>query len=246
MNIRITRRAWLALALALATSTLAFAQDKPAIKPPPPASLHYTVRADVQGLTLDGESRIDWTWDAKRYSLALETRSALTGVLLADQSEGGFDRDGLAPLRYTARRFLKKQAVARFDRSAGEIDFAGDGPSYKLSGGEQDRISVLWQMMSMMRARPADFSPGSRWNFFVAGLRGGEPWTFEVKDRQRLRTPLGDLDTVHVTHLPEDKKSKTEVNVWFAPSQEWFPVRIRFSEPNGDYIEQTLDKLTRK
>lgn len=244
MIIRIARR--VLPVLALAAATIAAAEDKPAIKPPPPASLHYTASADVQGLKLDGESRIDWNWDKKRYSLSLETRSALTGVLLADQSEGSFDTNGLAPERYTARRFLKKPAAVRFDRTAGEIDFVGDAPDYKLKGGEQDRVSVLWQLLSMMRARPADFTPGSRWSFYVAGQRSGDPWVFEVKDKQRLSLPQGEVDTVHVAHLPEDKKTKTEVNVWFAPSQEWFPVRIRFSEPNGDYVEQTLDKVVRK
>ncbi len=217
-----------------------------AIKPPPPAQLVYKARADVHGIVLDGESEIDWQWDAKRYRLSLETRAALTGVLLADKSEGGFDSNGFAPENYTARRFLKGKAVARFDRSAGEIDYAGHGPAYKMQGGEQDRVSVLWQLLSMMRARPADFSPGTRKTFYVAGHRSGDPWTFEVKDRQRLRSIFGDIDTLHIAYVPDDKSMKTQVDIWLAPSQEWYPVRIRFSEPNGDYIDQTLEQLKRK
>lgn len=230
----------------LVASAITAAADTTAIKPPPPAQLLYKAHADVHGLVLDGESEINWSWDTSQYKLSLETRAALTGVLLADKSEGGFDRDGFAPNNYTARRFMKGKSVARFDRTTGEIDFAGDGPTHKMQGGEQDRVSVLWQLLSMIRARPNDFKPGTRKSFYVAGHRNGDPWTFEVKDKQRLRSVFGDIDTLHIAYVPEDQSMKTHVEIWLAPSQDWFPVRIRFSEPNGDFIDQTLEKLNRK
>ncbi len=217
-----------------------------AIKPPPAAVLQYKARADIRGLSVDGDSRIDWNWSDRQYRLSLETRTLLTGVLLSDSSEGHFDNHGLAPDNYSARRLAKGRAVARFDRTKGEIDFAGNGPSHTLQGGEQDRVSVLWQLASMIRARTEEFAPGSRWTFFVAGHRGGDHWTFEVKERERLRSAFGEIDTLHLAHAPEDGSSKTRVDVWFAPSQEWFPVRIRFSEPNGDYVDQTLESVKRK
>jgi len=217
-----------------------------AIKPPPPALLQYKAHGDVRGLTVDGESKIDWSWNEKQYRLSLETRTLLTGVLLSDSSEGRFDSHGFAPDNYSARRLMKGRSVARFDRVKGDIDFAGSGPSRPLQGGEQDRVSVLWQLLSMMRARPDEFVPGSRWNFFVAGHRGGDSWTFEVKESQRLRSAFGEIDTLHLAYVPEDASAKTRVDVWFAPSQEWFPVRIRFSEPNGDYVDQTLESVKRK
>lgn len=234
------------LALPLGPAATAAPSATPSIKPPPPAQLLYRARADVRGMALDGQSQIDWISDARGYALMLETRTSLTGVLLQEKSEGGFDKHGFAPNRYSAKRLLKSPTATIFDRQAGAIDFPGDSPAHPLQGGEQDRVSVLWQLMSMMRARPAAFGIGSRWSFFVAGPRGGDTWSFEVKARQRLRSPLGELDTLHVAYLPDDATTTTQVEVWFAPSQEWFPVRIRFSEPNGDFIEQSLERITRK
>ncbi len=223
----------------------AIANGKTTAHPPPPVQLIYKASADVRGMQLDGQSRIEWQHDNRRYHLTLETRTALTGVLLREKSEGGFDRHGLAPELYSAKRFMKPTVITRFDRSTGKIDFAGDGSTHAIEGGEQDRVSVLWQLVSMMRAQPGAFAPGSSWTFFVAGQRDGDPWTFEVKAAQKLRSPLGELDTLHVAYLPEDPSNKTQVDVWFAPSQEWFPVRIRFSEPNGDFIEQSLERIIR-
>lgn len=220
--------------------------EMPSIEPPPSAQLLYRAKADVSGMALDGQSQIDWSSDAHGYALMLETRTPLTGVLLQEKSEGGFDGHGFAPNRYSVKRMLKSPTATVFDRQTGAIDFPGKRTAHRLQGGEQDRMSVLWQLTSMMRARPAAFDIGSRWSFFVAGSRGGDTWNFEVKSEQRLRSPLGELDTLHVAYLPDNATSTTRVEVWFAPSQEWFPVRIRFSEPNGDFIEQTLEKITRK
>ncbi len=221
------------------------AADKIAVSPPPSAQLDYGIRADVMGLVLEGTSQISWTNAANHYALQLETRTALTGVLLTDKSEGGFDSHGIAPDSYSMRRFRKEPAVATFDRKAGQINFAGNGASYKLQGGEQDRASVLWQLLSTARARPA-LAPGNTWTYYVAGHRGGEPWTFLLKDKQKVQTGLGEVEAWHFAHVPADKKATTQVDIWLAPSQEWFPVKIRFSEPNGDYIEQSLNKITRK
>lgn len=243
---RVRRTLLLLPLLALPLAATAAPPETASIKPPPSAQLLYRAKADVRGMSLDGQSQIDWSSDARGYALSLETRTSLTGVLLQEKSEGAFDKHGFAPNRYSAKRLLKSPTATVFDRHAGAIDFAGDGPAHPLQGGEQDRVSVLWQLMSMMRARPAAFGIGSRWSFFVAGSRGGDTWSFEVKSKQRLRSALGELDTLHVAYLPDDATTTTRVEVWFAPSQEWFPVRIRFSEPNGDFIEQSLERITRK
>ncbi len=80
-----------------AISCQVVAQEKRAVKPPPSAQLNYSIRADVHGLVLDGSGQIDWALREGQYQLLFETRTALTGVLLSEKSEGGLDRYGLAP-----------------------------------------------------------------------------------------------------------------------------------------------------
>lgn len=222
------------------------AQDKMVGNPPPSSQLQYRLRADIKGLSVEGSGQIDWQSDAKQYRLSFDTSTQLTGQLMLEKSEGAIDRSGLVPTNFLLKRFRKEPVSVVFDRRAGQINFAGDTPAYKIQGGEQDRLSVLWQLLSMVRARPGSFTPGSTWKFFVAGHRGGETWTFEVKDKQRLRTSLGEVDTLHIAHLPTDRSSGRQVDIWLAPSQEWFPVRLRFTEPGGDAIEQTIEKIIKK
>ncbi len=230
----------------LLASGIASAQDKMTGNPPPSSQLQYRLRADIKGLSVEGQGQIDWQFDAKQYRLIFDTSTQLTGQLMSEKSEGAIDRNGLVPVNFVLKRMRKEPVAVVFDRRSGQINFAGDIPAHKIQGGEQDRLSVLWQLLSMARARPGSFTPGSTWKFFVAGHRGGEAWTFQVKDKQRLRTSLGEIDTLHLAHLPTDASGGRQVDIWLAPSQEWFPVRLRFTEPGGDSIEQTIEKITKK
>ena len=67
-----------------------------------------------------------------------------------------------------------------------------------------------------------------------------------MKDKQRLRTHLGEVDTLHVTYVPNESNNGRQVDIWLAQSMDWLPVRIRFSEQNGDTIEQTLERIQKK
>jgi len=53
------------------TSTV-LAQDK--ASPPPPAQLEYSIRASIQGLSLDGSGTIQWQPAAGKYQLSFETK----------------------------------------------------------------------------------------------------------------------------------------------------------------------------
>ncbi len=217
------------------------AQDR--INPPPSAQLDYTIRASVQGLSLEGSGTILWRQEAAKYQLQFDTKTALTGTLLSEKSEGTVEKRGLQPASFRTKRLRKEAVMVTFDRQAGSIQFPGNTPAVKIEGGEQDRISVLWQLLSMARAMPARFTVGSPWKFIVIGHRGAEDWTFSVLEKEKLRTALGDVDSLHLVHQPADDANAPKVDIWLAPSLDWFPVRLRFSEPNGDSIEQTISSL---
>ncbi len=226
--------------------SLTNAQEKMTGNPPPSSQLQYRLIADIKGLSVEGNGQIDWQVDAKQYRLSFDTSTHLFGQLLLEKSEGAIDRSGLVPANFFLKRIRKEPVTVVFDRRAGQINFAGDAPAHKIQGGEQDQLSVIWQLLSMARTRPGSFVPGSSWKFFVAGTRSGESWTFQVKDKQRLQTHIGEVDTLHVTYVPNDVKNGRQIDIWLAPSQEWFPVRLRFTEPNGDSMEQTIEKITKK
>ena len=214
---------------------------------PPSAQLHYSIRADRSGLTLAGEAMVNWQMDGeKTYSVTTETRAAIFGKILEANSHGIIDSFGLAPLQYDEKPRSKPGTQTHFDRDARQITFSSSSASYPINGGEQDRTSVVWQLVSLARAAPKKFVPKSEWDFFVAGRRDAEKWTFIVEENVTLATPLGKIPTVHLIKAPPPDSKEQRLDVWLAPGMEWYPVRLKFSDADGDTIDQQLDQLQPK
>jgi hypothetical protein len=219
---------------------------KTKISPAPSADLHYSVKAQQSGLQINGDTVVQWNATGKNYSVATETRAMLVGKILNEKSEGAIDEYGLAPVSFTEKRFRKNEMTTSFDRQAKTIRFTESQQTYPISGGEQDRASAMWQLISMARAAPAKFKPGSSWTFFVAGQRDADPWTFKIGKPEKIKTSLGTVTALHVTKMPVSKTSGQQLDIWLAPSMEWYPVRMRLAEPDGEYVEQNLEKIAKK
>ncbi|MGK5006481.1 DUF3108 domain-containing protein [Janthinobacterium sp. LB2P70] len=224
--------------------------DHPVIKRPyklaPSADLVYSIKARQRGIALSGESVSNWRAGDGKYSLLAETKAALFGKILEQRSEGAIDDFGLAPAQFVEKRFRKEAATTTFKRDSKTIVFSEGDDSYPLKGGEQDRNSTVWQLVSIARAAPEKFTPGSEWSFFVAGRRDAEPWTFKVVKQETVATGQGLVEAVHLTKAPPPDKKGQQVDLWLAPSLEWYPVKVTFADEDGDYVEQTLQKIIQK
>ena len=51
---------------------------------------------------------------------------------------------------------------------------------------------------------------------------------------------------MHIFRAPPPDDQGQKLDIWLAPGQDWYPVRLRFTDPDGDFIEQTLDAVTKK
>lgn len=210
---------------------------------PPSAELNYAIKAKEMGLTLSGEGRIWWQTDKKTFSAAMETSAMIVGKIHQSKSEGVIDAHGLAPLQFTEKRFRKPENSVDFNRKEKQIRFSLSDRTYPIKGGEQDRTSAIFQLVAIARGNSARFTEGSRWEFFVAGRNDGEPWIFNVGKQETLRTPMGNIEAIHVTKAPPPDAPDRKIDLWLAPSLEWYPVRIRFTDSGTEYIEQTLQTI---
>jgi hypothetical protein len=67
-----------------------------------------------------------------------------------------------------------------------------------------------------------------------------------VVNRETVHTGQGDVNAVHLVKAPPPDSQDQQVDIWLAPSLEWYPVQVRFADSNGDFVEQTLDKISKK
>jgi hypothetical protein len=213
---------------------------------PPSADLNYRVAAQQKGFGLNGEGLITWRAADGKYAVGVESRVPLLGKLSENRSQGTIDGFGLAPAEFYEKRYRKEPTTTVFNRDSKTITFTDGKLSYPLKGGEQDRVSVTWQLASLGRAAGERFRPGSEWTFFVAGRRDAEPWTFKVVTRETVRTGVGEVEAVHLVRAPLAGNKDQTLDIWLAPGKEWYPVKLRFTDNGSESIEQTLEKITRR
>ena len=213
---------------------------------PPSVELHYTIKANMSGFQVNGEAHLRWQTSGDSYQITTDSRAMIVGKILDASSQGKLNEQGLVPLSFTEKRLRRDATSTTFDRQAGRIRFNAASQTYPINGGEQDRISVLWQLIAAARTEPQQFVQGSDWTFFVAGQRDAQSWTFHVDAQESIRSPMGTLNTVRIHKQPPPDQQGQRIDIWLAPALEWYPVRIRTTEADGDTIEQSLASITNK
>ncbi len=184
-----------------------------------------------------------WQQADGKFSASSESRASLFGKVLEASSSGAVDQNGLMPAVFNDKRFRKEATTTTFDRQSNTIRFSASAVTYPIKGGEQDRNSVIWQLIGTARGAEGKFKAGSEWRFFVVGQRDAEQWVFKVGKSETLRTPQGEVRAVHIVRAPPPDARAQQLDIWLAPSMEWYPVRLRFTDPDGEYIEQTLESI---
>jgi Protein of unknown function (DUF3108) len=212
-------------------------------KLPPSATLSYAIKAKQRGFPLNGEGKLIWQSEENKYLIVNEVRASMFGKIQESKSEGKIDQFGLAPLQFTEKRYRKDPTTTQFDRDTNQIIFSQSDLRHPIKGGEQDRISVIWQIISLVRSTPAKFVADSNWSFIVAGRRDAEPWKFKVLQQETIETPLGKFPALHLIRLPPPDSPDQQLDIWLAPSLNWYPLRLRFSDADGDFLEQNLEKI---
>ena len=238
----LTRRQWLAAgACTLLPGARAAVPAAPvyATRLPGPAELVYELRYGF----LSGRGHLSWQPPVTgRYRLRLSGQ-ALGIHLLTWFSEGGVDRAGLAPLRFSERRLRRDEQVAQFDREAGRIVYpARPGKESALLPGTQDKVSWLVQLPSILRAEPALYGTGARIVLNVAGARGEfDRWVFVVKGAVSIERSSGDsLRTLHLVREPQEPRDLLG-EAWLDPAREFMPARVKLAKADGgDALEFLL------
>ena len=133
----------------------------------------------------------------------------------------------------------------------GAPDFLGLGGRHdcrvhRKKGGEQDRSSILLQLVAVARGAPQNLTKGSEWKFFVVGRKSAETWTFRVIGRETVKTAQRDVSAVHLMRLQPDGLREQQLDVWLAPALDWFPAQVIFHDADGTRSEQVLQRIEKK
>jgi len=179
-----------------------------------------------------------WLQDGSRYDGRL-TLKAVFFTLLNWHSTGRIGPSGLEPERYSESR--KSEVASHFVREQGQIVFSNNAPPVPLLAGAQDRMSVMMQLGGLLAASPGRYPAGTRISVQTVGPRDADVWVFVVGDEEKVSLPAGEYVTRKLTRNPR-REFDRKLELWLAPAYGYLPVRIRQTEPNGDFADAQLRK----
>ena len=184
--------------------------------------------------------------DGNSFSLTSEGRGKGIGALLyrgaaKRSSRGEVTGAGLRPLEYRDQRGDKPAAVARFDWARKTLTQEHDGKkeTTNIVPPLQDRLSFLYNYA--FQPSP-ELKPGKEIKVTLTDGRGLTQFQYNVAGREVLKTPAGELETVHLVKQRDNKEDKG-TEIWFASGRDYLPVRILVIEKDGARIDQVLTRI---
>ena len=210
-----------------------------AINLPGSANLAYKMTGTSKGLNYYANAELVWRNSGSDYEAGMRVSAFLLGSR-SMSSVGRITPGGLAPTRFSDKS--RSEVAAHFEAGKGKVTFSANTPDAPLLDGAQDRVSVFFQLGGILAASAGQQPPlgiGSSVTIYTVGPREADTWTFTVEAEEQLSLPAGDMSTLKLTRKPR-REFDQKVEIWYAPSLAYLPVRNRITQANGDFVDQQL------
>ena len=133
----------------------------------------------------------------------------------------------------------RRRATVMFE--AAEVVLA-DGQRKERIAGVQDTASQFIQLTWLFTMHPELLRVGETIDFPLALPRAMDRHAYEVVGEETLTMPFGTIEAFHLKPLGEKKKNALAVEIWFAPSLRYLPVRIRVAQDESNYVDMLIDR----
>ncbi|MBI3527170.1 MAG: DUF3108 domain-containing protein [Betaproteobacteria bacterium] len=209
-------------------------------QPPQRVQMDFAVTSGAMHL---GDGRDVLEHDGKQYSVISESKTVGLAAFfykmnIRRESRGLITKNGLRPLHFEEDRTRKPKRAADFDWDTKLIKLT-DGASVEtvpLPDNTFDQTSFAYAFA---------FRPPSE-EILAVHLTDGRrlsDYKYQVIGKEKLNTPLGDLETVHFQKIRE-ADDKRGFEVWLAVEHHYLPVRIRFIEKDSTVLDSTVTAIT--
>ena len=214
---------------------------------PPSTRLTYLLTGNYRG-PVEGNAQVEWLRSGSRYQVHLDVGVGPKFAPLMTRrmsSDGELTELGLAPRRYDeeTRVALREPRRSTVQFEAGRVILA-DGREQERLPGLQDTASQFVQMTWLFTTHPERLKVGESVDMPLALPRRVGLWVYDNIGRETLNTPAGPIDTFHMKPRGEVKPgSELSAEMWFAPSLQYLPVRIRIRQDAEVYVDLMIERL---
>jgi hypothetical protein len=214
---------------------------------PPSARFELDVkRRDADGTNWSGSASIGWQQDGASYKATQEVGISLLIArvnLLEVSSEGTIGEFGIAPAKFTEKRRNRSATNTHFNQQEQKITFSASDRTVPLTAGAQDRATLLFQLAGIGRADVNQL--GRDIDILVGEDRKAQVYRFQLVGEEELETTMGKLVTWRLARPPLPGSYNARLDIWLAPSLDWYPVQIRNTEANGAVTTQTVTRISK-
>ena len=203
--------------------------------------LHYRVGGNYRG-ELHGDARVQWQREGSRYQTRIDIAVALLGFAMTSQGE--VTPQGLLPRAYEEQRNGKRRNAQIEDTA---ITLA-DGSKTSRPDGVQDTASQFVELSHRFANGIETLEVGRSVSLWLARPGGVDLWTYDIDARETLQTPLlGAIDAFHLKPRPlPNARGNITAEMWFAPSLQYLPVRIRVSMGEDVFVDLMVEQIEQR
>ena len=208
---------------------------------PSDTRLTYKLGGNYRG-ELHGSARVLWQREGTRYHTAVEMSAGLLASL-SFTSQGDITEGGLKPEVYEENVRGRRRGVR-----LGEEVRLNNGDRIARPEAVQDTASQFVELGHRFSTGQVKLVPGAQVNFSMARPGGIDEWTYDVIGEETLHLPrLGPVPTLHLKPRPLSKpRGPISAEIWYAPSLQYLPVRIRITQGNDNYIDLMVDTIEQR
>ena len=213
---------------------------------PPSTRISYELTGNYRG-EVSGSAQVDWVHVGDRYQVHLDVIVGASFAPLYSRrmsSDGRLTDAGLVPERYD-----EESKAAFRDRKRASVTLETDGvvlnngQRVERVPGVQDTASQFVQLTYLFTRHPELLKPGGTIELPLALPRRMSVWTYDVRESEPIYTSFGTIDAIPLQPRRESRKGdELSATVWFAPSLQYLPVRIRIQQDAEIYMDLMIKR----
>ncbi len=189
---------------------------------------------------LYGSARVQWQRQASRYQVRVDLSMAVI-LRLSMISQGEASGTTLLPEVYE-EQFPWGVRRLRFDGTAIRFD---NGAELPQPPGVQDTASQFVELSHRFVTGQDALQVGAQVSLWLARPQGVSRWTYDVVAQDVLQLPeIGPVAAFHLRPRPvANPAGVITAELWFAPSLQYLPVRIRISLGDGNFVDLLAERI---
>jgi hypothetical protein len=204
--------------------------------------LNYRLSGQWRTGPLFGDAHVQWQRQGSKYQVRLDVKIQMLGTQVLT-SQGDVTPDGLLPRAYEETRPGKRRVANMGD----DVVTLENGTTVKRPPGVQDTASQFVELSHRFATGKEVLAVGRSVSVWLARPGGVDQWTYDIVGRELVRTRMGDVEAFHLKPRPlAEPHGNITAEMWFAPSLEYLPVRIRVVVGTEAFVDLVADQIEQR